>query len=392
MKRMLSYLFLSALPALSQPITLPMILEGNAPIVELELAKPSGGVRKARFLVDTGGGAVIIGSKVMADIGAKAKGRASTARGRRMSPLNPFSVRAGGHDLDLSGVPLVGQLDEERIGARDDAEGMLPGRLLRHYHVIFDYPGRSLTLAKPGPVEPRGEKLKSGIGPATGFPRIEMQIGGQTYGFLLDTGATSTMISRVALEQWAKANPSWPTTTGAAGFANMFGGKVESEALMLRIPELKIGSLFVRDAAAVSRPEGTFEKYMSGMMTAPIIGSVAGNVLRNFRVEIDYQGGFVYLEQGRNSEPELATVGLVLTPGRDGALMVSAVSSKAAADVRSGVHPGDRLVAIDDAAMTGKVLTAVAVALQGTRGATKRLTLERGGERVSLTVTCENLL
>jgi len=45
-----------------------MSLEGNAPIVELELAKESGGVRKARFLVDAGGEAVIIGSKVMADI------------------------------------------------------------------------------------------------------------------------------------------------------------------------------------------------------------------------------------------------------------------------------------------------------------------------------------
>ncbi|SPF36731.1 putative PDZ/DHR/GLGF domain protein [Candidatus Sulfopaludibacter sp. SbA4] len=392
MNGMLPCLLLSTFPAFAQPITLPMNLEGNAPIVELELTKGSGGVRKARFLVDTGGGAVIMGSKVVADIGAKTKGPAMSEDGARFAPLNPLTVRAGGQDLDLSGVPLFGQIDAERIGARDDAEGMIPGRLLRHYHAIFDYPGRTLTLAKPGSVEPRGVKLKAGIGPSNGFPRIEIQIAGQTYGFLLDTGATFTMISRVALEQWAKANPDWPTATGAVGFANMFGGKMESEALMMRISEMKIGSVSVANAAAVSRPDGTFEKYMSGMMTAPIIGSVAGNVLRNFRVEIDYQGGWVYLQRGSNSAPEPAAVGLVLTPGKDGALMVSAVSSKAAADVSSGVHPGDRLIAIDDAPMTGKVLTAAAEALQGMRDATKRLTLERGGERVAVTVTCENLL
>jgi hypothetical protein len=44
---------------LGQPITAPTILEGNVPIVELELPKHPRGVRKARFAVDTGGGALI---------------------------------------------------------------------------------------------------------------------------------------------------------------------------------------------------------------------------------------------------------------------------------------------------------------------------------------------
>jgi len=40
---------------------------------------------------------------------------------------------------------------------------------------------------------------------------------------------------------------------------------------------------------------GTFERYMSSMMTAPIVGSLAGNVLRGFRVELDYPGKRLYL-------------------------------------------------------------------------------------------------
>jgi len=88
------------------------------------------------------------------------------------------------------------------------------------------------------------------------------------------------MISRTALDGWAKANPGWPSAIGAVGFANMFGGKNENEALMLRIAEIGLGPVSLKDVAAVSRPEGTFEKYMSPMMAAPIIGALAGNVLR----------------------------------------------------------------------------------------------------------------
>ena len=41
--------------------------------------------------------------------------------------------------------------------------------------------------------------------------------------------------------------------------------------------------------------EGTFEDYMTRMMTAPIVGAVAGNVLRLFRVELDYAHEMLYL-------------------------------------------------------------------------------------------------
>jgi len=34
---------------------------------------------------------------------------------------------------------------------------------------------------------------------------------------------------------------------------------------------------------------------MSGMMSAPIVGSLAGNVLERFRVELDYPNQTLYL-------------------------------------------------------------------------------------------------
>jgi hypothetical protein len=41
--------------------------------------------------------------------------------------------------------------------------------------------------------------------------------------------------------------------------------------------------------------QGTFETYMSRMMTAPIVGSLAGNVLKRFRVDLDYPNAKLYL-------------------------------------------------------------------------------------------------
>src|SRR5205807_2651503 len=142
-----------------------------------------------------------------------------------------------------------------------------------------------------------------------------------------------------------------------------------------------IGSISLKDVAAVSRPEGTFEKSMRPVMTAPIIGALAGNVLRDFRVEIDYQNGFTYLERSAStSDADLLSVGLILEPGVDGNPLVSGISSAAASDVKAQVQTGDKLLAVDDAPLQGKSLAAAAGSLQGTPGARKQLSLERDGK------------
>jgi hypothetical protein len=386
-RRLVPILLLAGI-ARAQPVTVPLIVEGNAPIVELEFSSARG-VRKARFLVDTGGGdALMLGSKLMADVGATAIGPVS----RGYCPLRPLPVKLSGMALDLTGVRILGTPKWHGPTVRNDCEGLIPGRLLRHYEVILDYPARRFTLANPGATEPRGLKVKTPIA-ANGNPRIELEIGGVTYGFLLDTGASFTMISRTVLDAWAKANRAWPAATGAAGFANMFGGKRETEALMLRIAEMGVGAISLRDVAAVSRPEGTFETWMKRVMTAPIIGSVAGNVLRDFRVEIDYRNGFTYLERsGFTGDADLVSVGLVLEAGADGNPLVSGISSAAADDVKAQVKASDKLLAVDGAPVRRKSLAAAAGMLQGSAGARKQLSLERGGKGITVSVTVARLL
>lgn len=389
MRSLLATLLLTSGTVMAQPVTVPLIVEGNVPIVELEFSSPHG-TRKARFLVDSGGNdSLWLGSKLAADIGAKAIGPASSGR----VALKAVPVKLGGMALDLTGVRTIVTPKGRSLGVRNDVEGLIPGRLLRNYQVIFDYPDRLFTLARPGATKPRGVKIKTPILPSSGNPRMELEIGGVTYGFLLDTGASFTMISRAVLDDWAKANTAWPAATGAVGFANMFGGKIENEALMLRLPEIGIGSISLTDVAAVSRPVGTFENSMRHVMTAPIIGSVAGNILRDFRVEIDYQNGFTYLERAASSDDaDLVSIGLILEPGADGNPLVSGISSAAAADVKAQVQRGDKLLAVNDTPLQRKTLAFAAGALQGMAGARKRLSLERDGKALTVSVTIQKLL
>jgi hypothetical protein len=54
-------------------------------------------------------------------------------------------------------------------------------------------------------------------------------------------------------------------------------------------------SLKPGEFGVTSQCEGTFERYMTGMMTAPIAGALAGNVFEQFRVELDYANQQLHL-------------------------------------------------------------------------------------------------
>ena len=230
-------------------------------------------------------------------------------------------------------------------------------------------------------MKPLGEQVPAPIG-RTGFPRIELTIAGETNGFLLDTGATYTMISQAVLERWAMAQPAWPRVTGATGMANMMGGKMEATATMLRLEEAVWGRARVEQVAAVSRPIGTFENYMSGMMTSPIVGAIGGNILKQFRVEIDYANGVVYLQKsGATEAHDTDTVGLTLQANAEGVVTIAAVSPAAAPSVIDALRAGDRLRQIDGRDADGLTLSALQRALAGKPGDTKTRVIERGGQR-----------
>jgi hypothetical protein len=366
--------------ALAAQTTVPLIVEGNVPMIDLDLTGADGKTHRGRFVLDSGGGAFILTERLAQEIGLKPTGPARASDGGSYAPAPAPAASVGGMALNLKGARAAILMGQDRFDARDAADGLFPGQVLERYHVIFDYPGRKFTLAPPGSMRAHGVAIPARLRTDNGFPRIELSVGGRAFGFLLDTGASYTMISRVALEEWSSAG--WPRHTGASGFANMAGGKMENEALMTRIPEMRTGELVLAGVGAVSRPEGTFEKYMSGMMPAPIVGSIAGNVLRNFRVELDYKGGMVYLERTGDADPnDMDTIGVTLRAGP----VVSA-------SVDLLLHAGDKLMAVDGAPVTGKSLSQTNEMLRGKVGDKKKLEVERDGKRIEVVATVTRLM
>jgi hypothetical protein len=342
--------------------------------------------------VDTGGGSFLVAESLAKDIGLNPSGPAIDEGEGPFFPAPRPKARLGEVDLELNEGKVLIVAGSRSIAPGSDAEGLLPGHVLAKYAVVFDYPAGSFTIARPATLSHKGIKLPAPVNQRSGFPRIELELGGQPYGFLLDTGATYTMMSKASMERWTSEHTDWKTASGAAGLANMIGDPMEAGALLMRIPEMKWGPFSIKDTGVVSRPAGAFEKYMSGMMAAPIVGSIGGNVLRAFRVEIDYPTGSVYLEQtGSMEKADLDVVPITISPSADG-FKIAGMSNQLIIDPPGSIHPGDKLIAIGNRPLRGLTLFQALAALKGRPGEKKALTVEREGKTIKVTVTVVHLL
>lgn len=175
--------------------TVPLIFEDNRVFVELSFRRPNGSLRKARAWVDTGGGWFAITESLANDIGAERRGAPFQDEDQQAIDIAPPIVYLGDLPLDLASAHVSAMLGTQRIEPGVDAEAFLPARVLMHYQAVFDYPARRFTLAYPGVLQPQGRPVSSPIQKDSWFPRIEIQIDGRSYGFLLDTGAAYTMVS-----------------------------------------------------------------------------------------------------------------------------------------------------------------------------------------------------
>jgi hypothetical protein len=190
---------------------------------------------------------------------------------------------------------VIGQDNMLPPAAKAHADGLLPGHVLAKYHVVFDYPKATFTIAKPSAaLKPQGTAIAMPVSPQSGFPRTEIEVDGTTHGLLLDTGASFTMVSQTVLESWGTAHTDWKRYPGGYGEAATLGGQT-LETMFL--PKATWGGQPLVEMGVVSQKAGVFEKWMSSMMTAPIVGSLAGNVLKQFRVELDYPHQKLYLSR-----------------------------------------------------------------------------------------------
>ncbi len=375
-----------------QGITVPLYIEHNRPYIDLDILGSEDSPHEARFLVDTGGGSFLLPEAVAHKVGMLLTGKDLIREyGSYLECISPPRVFVGRMPLDLAQTDAFVVLEE---GAVKREYGLIPGHILARYRVTFDYPHRQFMLTSPGPFVPRGKALPTPIHPESDFPRIEVEIDGQRYGMLLDTGASLTMISSTLLEQLATRHPDWPRASGGAiGTANMGERTVDEGVFMLRVSDLQLDLYTLKGNCAVSRPKARFEQWLSQWTTEPVVGALAGNVLKLFRIEIDYASGITYFEQhAQPDQHDMDLVGLTLCPQRDGTYSIVAVSDRNDPHVLQSVRVGDILLQVDALKVTGLSLPQVVDALRGEPGHMHLLLLERDGALLAVNVPTARIL
>ena len=180
----------------------------------------------------------------------------------------------------------------------------------------FDYAAKRLSWRAPGdlPSHASGEEIRihfpladDGL-PSMSFGRISIQVDGEDFDVLFDTGATTQLttealatiadggpavratsfITKSVLERWRARHPDW-----------RFVDKAEwkTGAAMLEVPHISVASHEAGPVWFTLRPDTNFHDFMSGMMDARVEGALGGDALRYFRVTVDYPHGRAVFQQ-----------------------------------------------------------------------------------------------
>jgi Aspartyl protease len=360
--------------------TVPFVLDGNRVYVHVQFITPEGKARKALVFVDLGSPSVILSKQLYGELGLDSK-RALEIR------IGEMHVSVGSANVS-SDDWLPFPIGEDRM-----VEGLLPAGVLQNYQLRFDYAARTMTLALPATLQLQGTAVPFRLNPKTGLVAIEVQIDGQTYPITIDNGSGYTCIRKTTAQQWFSRHPEWQRGIGAVGPSNMrmADDGIETAGALVRIPEMKLGSLRVEHVGALAiAPDNQGHDFMdwySMKNPVAVIGWLGGNVLRHYRITIDYPKKMSYWDaQSALDNHDLDYVGLTLR-FTHGEYFVEGITTQEGRPTVLGAQVGDKLVQIGKLQTQGASREAIFAALHGHAGETRSLVLERQGSRIQLQTT-----
>ena len=115
-----------------------------------------------------------------------------------------------------------------------------------------------------------------------------------------------------------------------------------------------------------------------------MIGWIGGNVLKGFRVMIDFPRHMIYWEQQTELDPhDLDQVGVTLER-RDTGYFIAGIAQKDGKPTVDAVRVGDRLIQVGDLQLSNATRGAIFAALHGKPGSVRTLVVERDGKRLNV--------
>jgi len=376
----------------AKSVTVPIALDHNRVIIDVDLPLPDGSSKRVRGWVDNGNPDLDLSRRVATLMGLNV-----TCGEHECSAPPPHAITIGGMRISLAAVkeakiPLKPIAAAAILAPGMAAEINLPSAVLRNYDVLINFPDHKLTLAPPGSLQFKGAKTKVIVNPENGLVQVPSQIGNKKYNLALDVGSSISFLSQDLFDKFAAANPDWPHMTGAVGPANIWGLDDEPTWKLMRADRVQYGPLFLTNVAMVDFPkdrEAFFEK-RAGISTAGLLGA---NALTNYRVGLDYAHSAVYFDIGRLFNfPEFDVIGLILRPEEDGGFTILGIAEYDGKPSVPEAKAGDRLVAVGGIPVPGSTMGQVWSMLGGEPGKERTLTFERDGKQFTVAAKVQHFL
>jgi hypothetical protein len=375
--------------------TVPLTLDHNRIVIDVDLLLPGGSSTRVRAWVDNGNPDLRMSPRVAELIGLEV---ACDRQGCSARP--PNQLRIGEMRIDLTSLKTVTIPLEPRSAATVLVRGMnaeiaIPSIVLRNSDVLIDFPGREFSIGVPGSLKFNGVKSKMQVNPETGLIQIPSKIENKNYSLGLDLGLPFSFLSAELFEKLAAGHSDWPGMTGAIGPANLSGAEDELRWKLMRLDRLQFGPLFLTNVAVAEFPQDGIE--FSWRTLGAAAGVIGAHALLNYRIGLDYAHATAYFDIGRTfNVPDFDVVGLMLRPEDDGRFTIIGVAEfdgqASVPEEKDGVRPGDDLIAVDNIPVGGTNLGQVWLQLAGTPGQERKLAIARGGKELTVSATVRHFL
>jgi len=375
------------------PTAVPFILEGDQVLVEVEVQGPA---QNRKILCALNMGHPVSGwmEHVWKETGH--------------IPKTPAKYTVGGIPIEVASGASAGTNDAAYPDRQLDfwffthqVEGALQAGFLENFDIALDYRQKTLTLASPGTLPHDGVAVPIRVKPETGLATADFVVDGKPYPIVIDVGGAYSFVRKSTAAEWLKTHPGRLHADGAIGPANylMIGQDAEENGSLMRLDKAALGPMAIENAGffgvggrmgplGLISTESFFDDWQK-LAPEPVIGWLGANVLKHYRITIDYKAQMSWWKKLDDIDPhELDQVGLNLVYDK-GVYSVGRIVAKDGKPTAPGIESGDKLVAIDDAPVKGWSRDQLFAALGGKPGDLHNVTVERGGKTQTFSLPVE---
>lgn len=367
-------------------VTIPFRMANNLMIIPISV----NGSDSLRFIVDTGVKIPIITSINAGDSIQFTNARKIKIRGLGAGEdleallsygnLFNFTPHLSGHNHDLLVLLQDVFMLSKKLGMY--VNGIIGYDFFKDFIVEIDYENRRLTLHDPKRYRKKLRSYSLPVEIEDGKPYLECYVQ-QTDGrrvkvrLLIDTGASSA----ISLDVFSHSDLRYPAQYIEAYLGQGLSGDIHGK--LGRITSLEIGKYTLKDVTAAFPDSASLGMFAGSKQRN---GQLGADVLKRFRIWLDYTGGRIYLKPNSFfKEPfNYNLSGMeVITPIPGLPLFtISEVSPRSPAE-EAGLMPGDEILHINKRSAFSLRLTEIMALFQSKPGRKISISVRRGNQTIT---------